>query len=408
MSDEQGGNAAETAATTRGTARRLLRLSTGFWQGSTAPMAWFLVAALLASVVFQTLVQYRLNLWSRALFDGIEARDGGVIREQGLLFVILVIAGVAGTVFSVFCRMTAQRNWRLWLSRTLISRWLGSTMAGLGLAAFVDLPYPEARLTDDVRLSTELPVDLGYGLAGAALGAATFVTVLWTVGGSALIPIGSTAIVIPGFLVVAALLYAVLVAVVVGLATRRFVPVMESKNQAEAELRLLVTDVRLAAMTGGSAGHAPDVAAIDTALDSVGARWRAVMGQILRSTTVSYASYLLAPVVPVVLCAPKVISGDMSFGQLVQISAAFVQVQGAFTWIVDNYPRFAEWAASARRVGALDAAMAETSRSMEEPAEMDWHAFVAVLVRNRAPGESDAGNSQTFPMPHPATMITRT
>ena len=36
-----------------------------------------------------------------------------------------------------------------------------------------------------------------------------------------------------------------------------------------------------------------------------------------------------------------------------QAAAAFIQVQYAFNWIVDNYPRLAEWAASARRASNL-------------------------------------------------------
>jgi putative ATP-binding cassette transporter len=43
----------------------------------------------------------------------------------------------------------------------------------------------------------------------------------------------------------------------------------------------------------------------------------------------------------------------MTLGQVMQATAAFIQVQYAFNWIVDNYPRLAEYAASARRVAGL-------------------------------------------------------
>jgi putative ATP-binding cassette transporter len=36
-----------------------------------------------------------------------------------------------------------------------------------------------------------------------------------------------------------------------------------------------------------------------------------------------------------------------------QAASAFVIVQAAFNWIVDNYPRLADWTASARRLGSL-------------------------------------------------------
>jgi putative ATP-binding cassette transporter len=57
--------------------------------------------------------------------------------------------------------------------------------------------------------------------------------------------------------------------------------------------------------------------------------------------------------VPVLLCAPKFLDGSMTLGQVMQAASAFTIVQGAFGWLVDNYPRLADWNASARRVASL-------------------------------------------------------
>jgi putative ATP-binding cassette transporter len=43
----------------------------------------------------------------------------------------------------------------------------------------------------------------------------------------------------------------------------------------------------------------------------------------------------------------------MTLGQVMQAASAFVTVQAAFNWLVENYPRFADWTASARRVASL-------------------------------------------------------
>ena len=73
----------------------------------------------------------------------------------------------------------------------------------------------------------------------------------------------------------------------------------------------------------------------------------------MRYTLVSNAHWLVAPVVTLVLCAPKYVAGTMTLGEVMQAAAAFVQVQSAFNWLLDNYPRLAGWVASARRVGSL-------------------------------------------------------
>src|SRR5947207_14429175 len=73
----------------------------------------------------------------------------------------------------------------------------------------------------------------------------------------------------------------------------------------------------------------------------------------MRTTLVSQGSSLIAPVVPVLLCAPKFLDGSMTLGQVMQAASAFAIVQTAFGWLVDHYPRLADWNACARRIASL-------------------------------------------------------
>ena len=78
----------------------------------------------------------------------------------------------------------------------------------------------------------------------AVLSAATFIVVFWTIGGALTVHPAGMTITIPGFLVVAAVIYAVGASgsmVVIG---RRFIAVSENKNQTEAEYRYALTRVR--------------------------------------------------------------------------------------------------------------------------------------------------------------------
>ena len=70
-------------------------------------------------------------------------------------------------------------------------------------------------------------------------------------------------------------------------------------------------------------------------------------------TTGLSSSGFIAPVLPIILCAPKYLHGSMSLGEVMQAASAFTIVQGAFNWLVDNYPRLADWTASARRAASL-------------------------------------------------------
>ena len=135
---------------------------------------------------------------------------------------------------------------------------------------------------------------------------------------------------------------------------RRFVQVSEDKNQAEAEYRYALTRVRengeSIALLGGEEEERDG---IDKTFTKVLRQWARLAGQHMRTTLVSQGSSLIAPVVPLLLCAPKFLDGSMTLGQVMQAASAFTIVQTAFGWLVDNYPRLADWNACARRIASL-------------------------------------------------------
>ena len=92
---------------------------------------------------------------------------------------------------------------------------------------------------------------------------------------------------------------------------------------------------------------------ISAALAEVIRQWLLYCWQMMRMTLVSHTNTLLTPVIGLLLCTPKFISGSMTLGEVVQAAAAFAIVQGAFNWISDSYARLAEWTSSANRVSSL-------------------------------------------------------
>jgi len=229
-----------------------------------------------------------------------------------------------------------------------------------------DHKNPEYRIADDIRLATESPVDFFTGITTAVLSALTFIVVLWTIGGSLSFELAGMEITIPGFLVVAAVAYAVLASGSMVFIGRRFVTVSEKKNQAEAEFRYVLTRLsengESIAVLGG---EGEERNAVNASLRNVLRRWRDICWQTMRTTIVSQTSSYVAPVLPVLLCAPKFLDGSMSLGEVMQAASAFTIVQSAFNWLVDNYPRLADWTASARRVSSLMVSLDNLERSEE-------------------------------------------
>jgi putative ATP-binding cassette transporter len=335
------------ATPTAGVLRRFWYTARGFWYGS---RAWALIALLVACVVLQIVVQYQLNLWNRDFFNALEGRNGELIWHLARLLMLLATASVCLAVTAVWGRMTFQRSWRDWLTANLIASWLADQRYLRMGFMNGQRPNAEYRITEDARLATDAPIDLAVGLLSSLLVAGTFVTVLWNVGGSLEVSLGQRTLSIPGYLVIASILYSAATTFGMMAIGYNMVDVIEHKNQAEADFKYVVARVNTRTTREP---YVEDASILAAAQATVIQQWRRLCGQHMRTTVVSHGNSLVAPIIGLILCAPNYVMGLITLGEVTQAAAAFVAVQGAFNWVVDNYPRLAEWRSSANRVGIL-------------------------------------------------------
>jgi ABC-type uncharacterized transport system fused permease/ATPase subunit len=214
---------------------RFWQSALGFWRGTGAPVAWALTIALVAIVLAQITVQYQITVWNREFFDALERRDGSTVWAQCLLLAGLAAISVALAVSSVASRFFTHIRWRRHLSNGLLDHWFWNgryyrlnMMAG-------DHDNPELRIADDARVATDAPIDFAVGLLSAAVGAVTFITVLWRVGGG----IEVAGWMVPGYLVVAAILYSSMTTGAMVLVGRSFVSVAETQELGRGRPALL-------------------------------------------------------------------------------------------------------------------------------------------------------------------------
>jgi vitamin B12/bleomycin/antimicrobial peptide transport system ATP-binding/permease protein len=333
---------------------RYWRVASLFWLGPRAHVAWALTFFLVLIVLLQLLIQYRLNLWNRNFFDALGTRDTAALWTQAFAFVPLAGASVVLAASSVWGRMTVQRRWRESMTRNVIEYWVAKDH-------FRRLDYynngsenPEYRISEDVRVATEPPIDLVLAFLSSLLVAIVFIDVLWSVGGILTFEAFGRVWVMRGHLVIGVAFYSGFFSGMMIMLGHHLTEVVETKNQAEAEFRSAVDIVReIGDETDVDISKTDSLGALQLAVRTVLRRWRDLCWQIVRTTLVSQGNLLLAPVVGWLLCVPQYAIGAMSLGELTQAAAAFVTVQGAFNWLVDNYQRLADWRSSVNRVARL-------------------------------------------------------
>jgi putative ATP-binding cassette transporter len=327
------------------------RFAGGYWRGPSARGAWALTLGLACFLLLSTGATVAMNHWNRWFFDSLEKRDVSAVTSSVAVFVLIVAAMAAIGVGIVLTRETLQVRWRAWIVEQLLARWLGNRRFYHLNVTGKEPPNPEYRISDDTRWATEPLVDLGIGLLSAVAGAAAFISILWSVGGALTLDIGGGTFTIPAYMVWVALAYGVLASGLMMWIGAPLVGLVGRKNEAEGYFRFGMMRVRdnaesVALMNGSRY----EQAVLGGFYQSVVQRWMAMVWRHGHLTWITNSVGPMKPIVPLLFAAPKYLSGDLTLGQVTQLAAAFIEVQIAISWVVDNYNRVAEWYASGKRV----------------------------------------------------------
>lgn len=361
------------------------RLGQAFWSGRSRWLAWGLTIGVVGFMVAVLGAQVAINGWNRTFFDALELRNReGMLAS--LMWLPAIVAWYAVTATGlVVTRMVLQVRWREWLTRRLLTRWISEQRYYRLQCAMNDPGAPEYRIAEDARLVIDPLVELTIGLFTAVISGLTFAAILWQVAGSITLSLGGTEFAIPAYMALAAIAYAGLVSALVLFVGRPLVGRIAFKNEREARFRAEMTRLRenaesIALMRGDHGERA-----------SVGQRFHAVVGAwmaiIRRQGVVGMVlntNGAIFPILPVLLVAPKYLSGALTLGAVVQVIAAFTAVQAALIWFVDNFTRIAEWYASVVRVDelidALDALDADHGKAIENGIRVADHDEGAVVL----------------------------
>lgn len=340
---------------------RFLHLGRKFWLGRTRRRAWLLTLGIALFFVGNLVAQVGLNQWNRAFFDALEKRETGQLWTVTAWLPAVILLYMVATTALVLTRMTLQVRWREWITGQVLDRWIRKERYYRLLFVAPEQGAPEYRIAEDMRLAIDPLVEFAIGFIGACATGITFAAILWQVAGAISVPLGGMTIVIPGYAALAAVLYAIIVTALIVLVGQPLIRRVSIKNEHEARFRAEMTRLRenaesIALLRGDPAERG----AVRRGLRGLVGAWFAIIRQQGKVGILLNTNGALFPILPVLLVAPKYLAGDLSLGAVVQVVSAFVAVQGALIWFVDNYVRIAEWYASVVRVDELLAALAIT------------------------------------------------
>ena len=339
------------APTTKAFVRDLWALAGPYWFSEERGMARLLLAAVIALNLGIVYVNGELNHWQNAFFNTLQDKNQSEFLTQLLKFSWLAGAYIFMAVYAFYLRQLLQVRWRRWLTERYLHRWLDGRMYYRLQLTDRSTDNPDQRIAEDLRLFADLTLTYTLDLMSTVVTLVSFIAILWSLSGSLSLALGDTSFTIPGYLVWAALLYAIGGTWLTHRIGKPLIRLHYDQQRFEADLRYSL--VRFRENAEGVAlyqGEADEKRAFVARFGAVMANWWDIMRRRKRLSAFTYGYGQAAVIFPYIVVAPRFFSGAIPLGGLMQTASAFSYVQSSLSWFVDVYHRLAEWKATVDRL----------------------------------------------------------
>ncbi len=303
-------------------------------------------------------INVMLNQWNNRFYNALQERNWDAFVTELLFFCGLAAAYIVLAVYQLYLNQWLQIRWRRWMTRQYLEHWLTGAnhyrMQLLGDAA----DNPDQRIAEDINLFIDRTLTLSVGLLSAIVTLGSFITILWTLSATAPLTLFGHSFVIPGYLVWAALFYAIVGTLLTHLVGWPLVSLNFRQQRFEADFRFNLVRVRenseqIALLAGEAAER-------ERLLDRFGrivANWMLIMTRTKRLTFLTAGYSQVSVVFPFVVISPAYFAGAVQLGGLMQTASAFNSVQTALSFFITAYRQLAEWRAVIARLDGFNVAV---------------------------------------------------
>jgi vitamin B12/bleomycin/antimicrobial peptide transport system ATP-binding/permease protein len=360
------GEGASPTATENSTTTRLRRLLPTawnmirpYWSSEDRWAAWGLLAVVVAFTLAMVHMSVLFNEWNNAFYTALQDKNQKVFLHQLISLSWLVGLTIFFAVYQLYLNQMLEIRWRRWLTERYLRAWLtDGAYYRMQLAAH-ETDNPDQRIAEDVHLLVSHTLRLVIGGLRALVTLVAFVAILWALSGTFTVPLtGWFSIMLPGYMVWAAILYAIGGTWLTHWIGHPLVRLNYDKQRCEADFRFGL--VRFRENTEGVAlyrGEADELRSFRERFEAVVMNWWDIMRRQKRLTYFTAGYQQAAWIFPSLVAAPRYFRGDLTLGGLIQTIGAFSQVQASLSFFIEMYTTVAEWCSVVERLSGFERAL---------------------------------------------------
>lgn len=342
----------------------LWRLISPYWFGDRRWVARGLLGLLVAINLGLVGINVLFNEWYGRFYNALQELDYPVFQREILFFGGLATIYIGVQILRIYMNQMLTIKWRSWLVERFLGRYMSELVYYRLQLGEAKADNPDQRLADDISQLTATTLTLALGLLSAVVTFFTFAGLLWAQSGPVSFTLGGMEITIPGYMLWAAVVYALFGTWMTHKIGRPLIDLNFHQERVEADFRYAL--IRARENAEGIAlyrGEDQEKRTLNGLFGSVVANYKAIMNRTILLTLGTSGYNQAAILFPFIVAAPRYFSQQIKLGEVMQISQNFGQVQTALSFLVDAYSSIANWRAVVDRLTTFTAAVEQIEQS---------------------------------------------
>lgn len=322
-----------------------------YWRSDEKRIAWLLLGLVVGLNYLIVEVAVLYSNWNRDFFNLMQNEEWNNFWNMLGQFVLIMAVYTVVDFTEEYLRRTLRIRWRRWLTHAFLQKWLGGKRLYRHQLTYPDSDNPDQRISQDVKDFCDNTLKMGLGLLRTVTSLFSFVVILWNLSGSFTFEFAGSEWVLPGYMVWVAIIYSIVGTWLTYKIAKRLVPLNFEQEKSEADFRFHLMRVREHAESIAlQRGELAENHRTQNLFSKVWDNWQQLTGMKLKYGAFTSGYNEVARIFPYLVASPRLMSGALQLGDMMQTATGFYRVQEAFSWFVDSYEEVADWRAVTDRL----------------------------------------------------------
>ncbi|MGO1080963.1 ABC transporter ATP-binding protein/permease [Inquilinus sp. CA228] len=342
-----------------------------FWRSKEKWPAIGLLVVIVAFTLGAVFLSVQFNFWYNRFYQSLQNYDQAAFWRELAIFAGLATAHVLRSVYAAYLGQWLRIRWRRWMTDHLLGEWLTDRAYYRQQLTASATDNPDQRISEDIQQFVDGTLTLSLSFLGNVVNLVSFAVILWGLSAPLTIPLFGNDIVIPHFMMWAAIVYAIVGTILTHLVGRPLIGLNFQQQKREADFRFGLVRFRenteAVALYGGEPSERQGLLRL---FGGVMSNWYALMSRQKKLGFLTFGYGQASVVFPAILAAPQYFAKTIELGGFLQVQQAFGNVQDSLSWFVSAYSSLTEWKATVDRLTGFRRSI-EAAKAQAQSTEID-------------------------------------